>query len=52
MKLSSIDLEPEELKTINSPDYFKKEISYEDSRMSMELPIVIKYDYLDIARKI
>lgn len=48
MKLSSIDLEPEELKTINSPDHFKKEISYEDSRMSMDLPIVIKYDYLDL----
>ena len=48
MKLSSVDLEPEELMTINSPDSFKKEISYEDSRMSMDLPIVIKYDYLDL----
>lgn len=48
MKLGSIDLEPEELKTINSPDRFKKEICWEDSRLSMDLPIVIKYDYLDL----
>lgn len=48
MKLDSIDLEPDELRTINSPDRFKKEISYEDSIMSMDLPIVIKYDYLDL----
>ena len=48
MKLSSIDLEPDELKAINLPDRFDKEISYEDSIMSMALPIVIKYDYLDL----
>lgn len=48
MKLGSIDLEPEELKTINSPDRFKNEISWDDSRMSMDLSIVIKYDYLDL----
>lgn len=50
MKLESIDLEPDEIRVINSPDRFKKEIKFEDSRMSMDLPIVIKYDYLDLER--
>lgn len=50
MKLDEfcIDLEQEDLVRLNSPDSFKRKMSKEDARLSMDLPIVVKYDYLDL----
>lgn len=50
MKLNSfdIDIQPEELTKINTPDTFKNRIKNSDVQLSMDLPIVIKYDYVDL----
>ncbi len=48
MKLEAVDIEPDDLKIVASPDRFRKEISLEDTRLSMDMPISIKYDYLDL----
>ena len=50
MKLSNVDIEPDEIKTLNSPDNFKKEITTDDARISTDMPIVIKYDYIDLGK--
>ncbi len=48
MKLTSVDLEDEELKILARPDTFFKKIGFEDTRLSKKLRISIKYDYLDL----
>lgn len=50
MKLNpfDVDIQPEDLVTINTPDSFKSKIQTEDVRLSKDLPIVIKYDYVDL----
>lgn len=50
MKLNAydIDIQPEELAQLNRPDSFSKCLSTEDVRLSKDLPIVIKYDYVDL----
>lgn len=50
MKLdaSMVDITSEEITTINTPDNFKKKILLADQIQSHEIPIVIKYDYLDL----
>lgn len=50
MKLNDfdIDLHPEDIAVLNKPDRFKNRININDAKLSMDLPIVIKYDYVDL----
>lgn len=50
MKLDDfcVDLEQEDLARLNSPDTFKKGMNIDDAKLSMDLPIVVKYDYVDL----
>ena len=50
MKLNpyDIDIQPEELAQLNTPDSFKNSLSYDDVQLSKDLPIVVKYDYIDL----
>lgn len=50
MKLDEfdVDLLPDELSKLNSPDTFRKGLKADDVRLSMSLPIVVKYDYVDL----
>ncbi len=48
MKLTDVDILPDELRAMAMPDKFKNEIGYEDTQLSMDIPICIKYDYLDL----
>ncbi len=48
MKLTEIDLEPEDIYQYNCPDKVHVTLSAEDVKLSYETPIVIKYDYLDL----
>ena len=50
MKLNpyDIDIQPEELAQLNSPDSFKNSLSCDDVKLSKDLPIVVKYDYIDL----
>lgn len=48
MKASSIELYEDDIKEIMSADRFEKAISIDDTRMSHNTPISIKYDYLDL----
>ena len=52
MKLNEcdIDIQREELETINKPDSFKNKIHTDDVLISKDLPIVIKYDYIDLGK--
>ena len=46
MKLNpfDIDIQPDELARLNTPDSFKNSLSYDDVQLSKDLPIVVKYD--------
>lgn len=51
MKLDAldVDLQPDELAKLNSPDRFdRKGLTSSDVQLSMALPIVVKYDYVDL----
>ena len=50
MKLNDfdIDLQPEDIAVLNTPDKFKNRININDAKLSMDLPIVVKYDYVDL----
>lgn len=50
MKLNpyDIDIQPEDLAQLNKPDTFRKKLSSEDALLSKDLPIVVKYDYIDL----
>lgn len=49
MKLKIDDLfEKEDFDTINRRERFDKELSVEDVRLSKDLPIVVRYDYVDL----
>lgn len=49
MKLDFDDvLEKEDFHTINSREKFDKELTVEDVRLSTDLPIVVRYDYIDL----
>lgn len=50
MKLNpfDVDIQPEELARLNTPDSFKNSLNYDDVRLSKDLPIVVKYDYVDL----
>ena len=50
LKECDIDIQPEELETINKPDSFKNKIHTDDVLISKDLPIVIKYDYIDLGK--
>lgn len=48
MKLSAVDLEDEDFKVINSPDRFNVKLGIDDAKLSMNIPILVRYDYIDI----
>lgn len=50
MKINSFetDIQPEDLAVINKPDTFRDRMTNDDTLISKELPIVIKYDYIDL----
>ncbi len=49
MKLEFDDIfEKEDLETINSRERFDKELTVDDVRLSHDLPIVVRYDYVDL----
>jgi len=49
MKLDIDDiLEKEDFNTINSRERFDKELSVEDILLSKDVPIVVRYDYVDL----
>lgn len=50
MKLNpfDIDIQPDELARLNTPDSFRNSLSYNDVQLSKDLPIVVKYDYIDL----
>lgn len=48
MKLSGVDLEDDDFRTINSRERFDRRLSTEDARLSIDLPIVVRYDYVDL----
>ncbi len=50
MKLDAIDLEPEDLFTINKRDSLRYCLTPEDSNLSHAVHGVIKYDYIDLGK--
>ena len=52
MKLSEneIDLSQEEQAHLNKADDIRKGIKISDAKLSMDLPIVVKYDYVDTGK--
>lgn len=48
MKLTSADIENEDFFTINKPDRFSEAMKLADVRLSHDLPIMIRYDYIDL----
>lgn len=48
MKLTAIDLEPEDYATLNAPDKPNYHLSVDDVKLSDVTPIVVKYDYIDL----
>ena len=50
MKLTAVDLEPSDFKTINSPEKFGLRLSADDVRLSMQTPIVLKFDFMDMGQ--
>ena len=50
MKLNpfDIDIQPDELARLNTPDSFKNSLTHDDVQLSKDLPIVVKYDYIDL----
>lgn len=52
MKLNpyDIDLGKDDIAVLNTPDTFSRRLSTEDAQLSMDVPIVIKYDYVDLGK--
>ena len=50
MKLTDIDLEPEDFFTINKSDPLKYRLTKEDAQLSHSIHGVIKYDYIDFGK--
>lgn len=52
MKLDpyDVDITKDDISTLNKPDSFNKNsrITIDDARLSMDVPIVVKYDYVDL----
>lgn len=49
MKLEFDDIfDKEDFKTINTRECFDKELTIDDVRLSQDLPIVVRYDYVDL----
>lgn len=48
MKLDAVDLFDDDIRQYNSADSFAYELDYEDVKLSKEVPLVIKYDYVDL----
>lgn len=48
MKIDSIDLEPEDVYGINTRDRFNRHIDKDDVILSHSVPIVVRYDYIDL----
>jgi len=52
MKLDQncIDIQQDDLATINRPDSLRQCLDIDDAKLSMDLPIVVKYDYIDLQK--
>lgn len=51
MKLDVEDVfDADNFKTINTRDKFDKELSIDDVRLSSDIPIVVRYDYVDLGK--
>ena len=51
MKLDVEDVfDADNFKTINARDKFDKELSIDDVRLSSDIPIVVRYDYVDLGK--
>lgn len=50
MKLTQADIEGEDFATINAPDRFRVALSAEDAILSHTLPIMVRYDYIDLGK--
>lgn len=51
MKLEFEDaFEYEDFKTINTREHFNKELTVDDVRLSQDVPIVVRYDYVDLGQ--
>jgi hypothetical protein len=50
MKLTQADIEGEDFATINAPDRFRGALSAEDAVLSHTLPIMVRYDYIDLGK--
>ncbi|MDE6824630.1 MAG: hypothetical protein K2J27_07880 [Duncaniella sp.] len=48
MKITAADIEDEDFYTINSPEGFHSRLNHDDVRLSEDLPIVVRYDYIDL----
>jgi glutaredoxin-related protein len=48
MKLTSADIENDDFFIINKPDQFRETMKPADVRLSHDLPIMIRYDYIDL----
>lgn len=48
MKLDGADIMNEDIHTINLREDFSKEIHYEDVRLSHDVPLLVRYDYVDL----
>jgi len=50
MKLDGVDLEYDDFRTINTRERFDRHLSTDDVRLSIDLPIVVRYDYVDLGK--
>lgn len=48
MKVTEADLEDEDFHTINAPESFNRQLSIDDVRLSHDLPVLVRYDYVDL----
>lgn len=50
MKLTDADIMDEDFLTINRREDFSRTIGYEDVRLSQDVPLVVRYDYIDMGK--
>ena len=48
MKIDADVLLPEDVHTMNTKDRFIKKLDYDDIELAKEVPIVVRYDYIDL----
>ena len=50
MKLENDDIIDEDVLTINKREMFSKRIDNEDIKLSLDVPMVVRYDYIDLGQ--